>query len=67
MAGVFYAIDRTGNDTNGRVFTGTSTQSKEFEIQVTTGVGITRKQAGNFCRRLIRYFEEEDTASRLTG
>lgn len=67
MAGVFYAMDRVKGDANGVVSTGTSTQSKEIEIQITTGVGISRKQAGNFCRRLIRYFEEEDTASRLTN
>lgn len=68
MASVFYAIDRgTASDTNGRVFTGTSTQSKEIEVQITTGVSISRKQAGNHLRRLIRYLEEEDTASRLTN
>lgn len=67
MAGAFYAADRTDGDSAGRVYTGTSTQSKEVEVQVTTGVGVTRKQAVQILKRLIRYIEAEDTASLLSG
>ena len=67
MAGIFYALDRADLTNGNKPATGTSTQSKEVEIQVTTAVGVTRKDAKLVIERLIRYIESEDAASALDG
>jgi hypothetical protein len=69
MAQIFYGVSRAldAADTNAVVSTGAADTTKEVQIVVTTGVGVTRLQAKTLVERLIRYIEAEDRASVLSG
>lgn len=69
MAQRFYGVSRAADasDTNGVVTTSTSDTTKEVQVVITTGVGVTRLQAKTLVERLIRYIEAEDRSSALSG
>lgn len=69
MAQRFYGVSRAADaaDTNGVVSSATSDTTKEIQVVVVTGVGVTRLQVKTAVERILRHIDIEDRSSALSG